>query len=121
MYNTSYYLILFNELSFNPFLTDEQKKALNIGPLPRGGNTHTPNSTSANDNQSHGASFGIILDVGDWDKTLMTTTPGQSGNPDSRFYSNLFEGWAQDSYFPAYFSKDKIKANTVESTLLIGS
>ncbi len=104
----------------NPYLTDEQRKALNIEPLPRGGNTHTPNSTSANDNQSHGASFRIILDVGDWDKTLMTTTPGQSGNPDSRFYSNLFEGWAQDSYFPAYFSKEKIKANTVESTLLIG-
>lgn len=102
------------------FLTDEQRKTMNIEPVPRGGNSHTLNVTGGTDTQRHGASFRVIMDVGDWDKTLMTTTPGQSGNPESKFYNNLFKSWSQDKYFPAYFSKEKIRANTYESTLLIG-
>lgn len=102
------------------FLTDEQRSNTNMGPLPRGGNSETLNQTNRGDNQSSGASFRVIMDTADWDKTIMTNSPGQSGNPESKFYKNLFEGWAQDKYFPAYFSKDKILSNTYESVLLIG-
>jgi len=44
----------------------------------------------------------------------MTNTPGQSGNPDSPFYRNLFEEWANDRYFPALYSKEKILNNAAE-------
>jgi penicillin amidase len=44
----------------------------------------------------------------------MTNTPGQSGNPESPFYRNLFNDWANDKYFPALYSKEKILANTTE-------
>lgn len=84
------------------------KKELNIGPLPRGGNSQTTCSTGATDNQIHGASFRILIDTKDWDKTLMINTPGQSGDYKSPFYNNLFSLWANDGYFPAYFSKEKI-------------
>jgi penicillin amidase len=44
----------------------------------------------------------------------MINTPGQSGDPESPFYRNLFNDWANDNYFPALYSKNKINANTVE-------
>lgn len=93
-------------------LSKELREQYSLGPLPRGGNSHTPNSTGGTDRQGSGASFRIIVDVGDWDKTLMINTPGQSADPGSRYYSNLFRLWANDQYFPAYFSKDKIESVT---------
>jgi penicillin amidase len=94
------------------------KDKYNLGPLPRGGNSHTPNSTGSADRQTSGASFRFITDLADWDKALMINTPGQSADPRSKYYSNLFELWASDKYFPAYFSKDKIKDVTEVQTLL---
>lgn len=92
------------------------KNKLNIGPLPRGGNGSTPGSTGSADNQQTGASFRILIDTKDWDNAKMINTPGQSGDPESPFYRNLFNDWANDNYFPALYSKDKIYANTVERT-----
>jgi len=92
------------------------REKLEVGTLPRGGNSYTVNNTSGNDNQSHGASFKIIVDTGDWDRTLSTNSPGQSGDPDHPHYRNLFELWAQDQYFPLFYSKDKIES--VESYTL---
>ena len=68
--------------------------------------------------QSSGASFRMIVNTGDWDSTLGTNTPGQSGDPESPFYSNLFEDWAKDEYFPVYFSKEKIKSVTYKKIIL---
>jgi penicillin amidase len=102
----------------NAILPDALKEKFNLGPLPRGGNSHTPNSTGVNDNQGSGASFRIIADVSNWDKTLMINSPGQSGDPQSKYYKNLFGLWANDQYFPAYFSKDKIFRNADEQTIL---
>lgn len=99
-------------------VNDETKAKLNIGPLPRGGNSYTPGSTGGNNRQSSGASFRMIVNTGDWDAAIGTNGPGQSGNPDSPFYSNLFEPWAKDQYFPVYFSKRKIDSVTVKRTLL---
>lgn len=94
------------------------KQKLSTGTLPRGGNSHTPGSTGGTDNQLSGASFRLIVDTGDWDKAVMINTPGQSGDPLSPYYKNLFNLWANDQYFPAYFSKDKIKKVTTERILL---
>lgn len=90
------------------------KNQLNIGPLPRGGNGSTPGSTGNADNQISGASFRILIDTKNWDDTKMINTPGQSGDPMSPFYQNLFNDWANDTYFPALYSKDKIIANTFD-------
>ena len=96
---------------------DWQKK-FDIGPLPRGGNSHTPGSTGATDNQISGASFRFIVDTGNWDSAVMINTPGQSGNVESPFYKNLFPIWGNDQYFPAYFSKPLIEKVTVERIFL---
>jgi penicillin amidase len=102
------------EHQLSAFVGPELKNKLNIGPLPRGGNGSTPGSTGSTDNQQTGASFRILIDTKNWDDAKMINTPGQSGDPDSPFYRNLFNDWANDKYFPAFYSKDKINANTVE-------
>jgi len=99
-------------------VTDSLKNVLNLGPLPRGGNGYTPGSTGNNLQQSSGASFRMLINTGDWDAALGTNGPGQSGNPDSPFYDNLFQPWAKDDYFPVYFSKDKIESVAAEQYII---
>jgi penicillin amidase len=94
------------------------KAKLNIGPLPRGGNGQTPGSTGGADNQVSGASFRILMDTDDWDKTLIINTPGQSGDSNSPFYRNLFSTWANDSYFPSYYSRALIEQNLAEKLII---
>ena len=106
------------EHPLSSIVNNEIKQQLNLGPLPRGGNGQTPGSTGSGDNQLSGASFRILIDTKDWDKALMINTPGQSGDPNSPYYRNLFETWANDQYFPAYYSKEKIKSVTKEITVL---
>jgi penicillin amidase len=89
---------------------DAVREQLDVGPLPRGGNSYTVGNTGGGNNQTSGASFRIIVDTGDWDNTVGMNSPGQSGNPQSPFYDNLFELWAQDKFFPVYYSRDKIDA-----------
>lgn len=91
----------------------------NLGPLPRGGNGSTPGSTGSNLNQSSGASFRLIVNTGDWDTAEATNGPGQSGNPESPFYRNLFDPWAKDQYFPVYYSKNKIDSVAVDRKRLL--
>ena len=105
--------------AISPFVNDSLKKKIDLGILARGGNSFTPNSTGNNDNQVSGASFKFITDLSDWDKTLMINAPGQSGNPNSPYYNNLFELWAKNQYFPAYYSRQKITEVTDDTTILI--
>lgn len=81
---------------------------------PRGGTSNTTNNTGfrpENFNVISGASFRMVLDVGQWDDAEMTNAPGQSGDPRSQFYDNLLEGWATDSSFPLLYSRNAVEAN----------
>jgi penicillin amidase len=74
--------------------------------------------TTNSENQLAGASFRIAVDTKDWDKAMFTNSPGQSGNPASPFYKNLFEGWANDKHFAVYFSKKKVSQSAVQRVVL---
>jgi penicillin amidase len=63
-------------------------------------------------NQTSGASFRIIVDTGDWDRTVGSNTPGQAGDPDHPHYRNLFSDWARNRFFPAYYSRERVEAVT---------
>ncbi len=97
---------------------EELRKMLDVGPAPRGGYGHTVNNTGGRDNQTHGASFRIIVDTGDWDRTLGINTPGQSGDPQNPHYKDLFEIWANDQYFPVFYSRRKIESVREETFML---
>ena len=107
------------EHALGKWVDKKTQKLLNLGPLPRGGNAYTPGSTGSDYQQRSGASFRMIVNTGDWDATIATNGPGQSGNPASPFYNNLFEPWTQDRYFPLYFDRSKIEAVTVHTNILM--
>jgi len=88
------------------------RRRLEVGPLPRGGNGSTVNMTGNGLNQTSGASFRIIVDTGDWDRTVGMNTPGQSGNPDDPHYRDLFRDWANDRFFPAFYSRRRVEGVT---------
>ncbi|CAN5377292.1 penicillin acylase family protein [soil metagenome] len=109
----SYHHALIKHIMSNAVNNDTRKK-LDFGPLPRGGSASTPGVTGNTNNQSQGASFRMVADVSDWDKVMFTNTPGQSGDPSSGFYGNLFELWATDTHFPVYFSRQKVEQSAKE-------
>jgi penicillin amidase len=45
-------------------------------------------------------------------------TPGQVDDPHSPYYSNLFEPWANDKVFPAFYSREKIESVTQQRFML---
>ena len=91
---------------------------LGVGPLPRGGDGSTVSATGGADNQSAGGSLKIIADTEDWDNSVALNTPGQSGDPDSPHYRDLFALWARGEYFPLAYSRAKVDS-VRESTRLI--
>jgi len=83
------------------------------GTVGRGGDGSTVNSTSGSDyRQSNGASFREILDVSNWDRSVATSVPGQSGQPESDFYANLLPLWARGEYFPLVYSRAAVERET---------
>jgi penicillin amidase len=91
---------------------------LEAGPLPRGGDGMTVSATGTGDNQASGGSLKIIADTDDWDNSVGLNTPGQSGDPDSPHYRDLFELWATGTYFPIAFSRPKVESVTEAVTRL---
>lgn len=89
-------------------VNDEIRKKLEAGPQARGGYSHTPGMTTSTLNQLAGASFRMAVDTHDWDQCMFTNTPGQSGNPNSIYYKNLFDSWADDQHFVVPFTKKKV-------------
>jgi penicillin amidase len=99
-------------------VSPEIRAKLDVGPLPRGGYATTVNSTGATDNQTSGASFRIVADTGNWDNSVGTNTPGQSGDPDNPHYRDLFELWAKGKYFPIFYTHAKVESVAEEKLLL---
>jgi penicillin amidase len=60
--------------------------------------------------RAHSGSCSESRDTGDWDRSVGTNAPGQSGDPDSRHYRDLFGPWAEGRYFPVFFSREKVES-----------
>jgi penicillin amidase len=83
---------------------------------PRGGSANTTNNTgfsAADFLVASGASFRMVLDVGNWDAARITNAPGQSGVPGSMFYANLLQNWATEGSVPLYYSRKAVEQHTV--------
>lgn len=88
--------------------------SLDVGPAPRGGYGSTVNNTGHKDNQTSGATFRVIADTSNWDNSVGTTAPGQSGDPTSPHYRDGFRLWVEGKYFPVFFDREKIESVTEE-------
>jgi penicillin amidase len=96
----------------------EIRSRLDVGPTPRGGDSYTVTATGGADNQTSGGSLKIIADVGDWDNSVGLNNPGQSGDPRSPHYRDLFELWSRGKYFPIFYTRTKVESVAEESTIL---
>ncbi|HVB37582.1 MAG TPA: penicillin acylase family protein [Vicinamibacterales bacterium] len=96
----------------------ETRATLDVGPLPRGGDSYTVDATGGGDNQTSGGSFKIIADTENWDDSVGINNPGQSGNVDSPHYRDLFTLWANGRYFPVLYSKAKVESAAEETITL---
>lgn len=83
--------------------------AFDLAPVPRGGDATTINNTGHGRLQVHGASFRIVLDTADWDRSLMINVPGQSGQPGSPHYGDLLPLWARGEYHPMPFTRGAVE------------
>ena len=96
-------------------LDAETAKQMNLAARPRGGGAFTVNANSypvATMKVTGGASFRMALDVGNWDSALAFNVPGQSGDPKSRHYGDLFDLWSKDTPFPLLYSRAAIEKVT---------
>ncbi|MEX2593645.1 MAG: penicillin acylase family protein [Anditalea sp.] len=62
--------------------------------IPTGGGKGMINATG----ERHGASWRMVVEMGDEIKAFGIYPGGQSGNPGSRFYDNMIEKWAKGEY-----------------------
>ncbi len=94
--------------------------AFNLGPVPRGGDAFTVNATGGSTlQQTHGASYRQILDFADWDRSVFTSTPGQSAQPGSPHYGNLLEGWSQYAYAPLVYSREQVEKHAAQTLVML--
>ncbi|OSI22143.1 penicillin acylase family protein [Bradyrhizobium canariense] len=94
---------------------------LSVGPLAYGGAANVPRAATyrRTDYQLFaGASFRMVLDVGNWDASRTINTPGQSGDPFSGHYRDLAPLWATGQYVPLLYSRAAVEAATAEAITL---
>ena len=81
-----------------------------VGPVPIGGSGSTPMAmgTGPDFRVVSGASVRVVMDVGAWDNSMAINTPGQSGDPSSPHYRDLFARWATGNYVPFVWSRPRV-------------
>lgn len=103
----------FFENSVTPIAPKYAADQLSVGPLAMGGSGTTPRAARYNSDfeVTAGASFRMVLDVGNWDASRTINTPGQSGDPMSPHYRDLAPIWAAGEYVPLSYSREAVETN----------
>lgn len=97
----------------------------NRGPIPFPGDGETPVQaaflpmpSAKNGFEARGwlPSYRQIIDLGDFDRSLMILAGGQSGSPFSPHYDDFIQPWSKGKLHPMLFTRSKIE-ETLEATL----
>ena len=92
-------------------------KTLGLPATPRPGDGNTV-LASGGASGANGASYREIFDLSDWDRSMMTNTPGESGDPESKHYRDLLDDWIAGRYHPMPFSRKAVEAAMEERIVL---
>ncbi|MBB4632635.1 penicillin acylase family protein [Sphingosinicella soli] len=89
----------------------DARASLTVGPLPVGGTgTTVALAAPGKDLQAlHGPSVRIVMDVGDWDKSLFMNMPGQSADPASPHYRDFLSGWLEGRFAPMTYTRPAVE------------
>ena len=101
---------------------DATRQKLDVGDWPMSGSAFTPMAATYRPSDyklTAGASFRMVLDVGNWDASRVINTPGQSGNPDSPNYRDLAPLWLDGKYVPLVYSRAAVERETLERIQLV--
>ncbi|MCF8053411.1 MAG: penicillin acylase family protein [Desulfobacterales bacterium] len=99
-------------------------RIFNIGPFPGDGHF----STVAQSSVMPGMDFSLngwavsnrhIFDPKDWDRSLASIVPGQSGMLGSRHYRDQVDLWKKVDHHPLYFSREKVEKEAKQVLNLI--
>jgi penicillin amidase len=88
-----------------------RRETLDLGPLPVGGDAFTVHAAAFREDdfrQTSGASYRQVIDVGAWDRSMTLNTPGQSGDPGSPHYRDLFPLAAEGHYVPMLYGRERV-------------
>lgn len=111
----------FHPHDLSAFLDESTRVQWSAGPLPKGGSGLTVNNNNYRLDDGRltlGVTWRMVCDVGNWDACVTINSPGQSGNPESPHYKDLFPLWAAEQYVPMRFSDAAVAADTRESIAL---
>jgi penicillin amidase len=90
-----------------------------LPPVARPGDGNTVMAQSgANFRTTNGASYRQVIDLSDWDRSMMTNVPGESGDPGSKHYGDLLKDWAEGRYHPMPYTRKAVEAATEERIVL---
>lgn len=98
------------------------KAKLDVGPAPKGGSNLTINNNGYRTSDFEvvsGVSWRMVVDVGNWDASWVINSPGQSGDPASPHYRDLFPIWARDGYVPMVYSRAAVEAAAEQRIRLV--
>jgi penicillin amidase len=94
-------------------LADPATRAqMTLGPIELPGSASSPRAATyrmSDFTAISGASVRMVLDTGDWDHSMAINTPGQSGDPASAHYRDLFPLWAGGEYFPLLYTREAVE------------
>lgn len=98
-------------------------RVFNLGPLPIGGDTDTPNQTAMcpddpYDVKAWAATFRQILDTADWSRSLIIHAPGQSGQPASPHAEDLLDTWMRCELHPMLWTRADVEAHAAHRLTL---
>jgi len=98
------------------------KAQMSMGPLEVPGSASSPRAATYrvwDFAVTAGASVRLVVDVGQWDNSVAINSPGQSGDPFSPHYRDLFPLWAAGDYVPLLYSRAAVEreAETVLTVL----
>ena len=98
-------------------------RAFNVGPVPMGGDANTPAQAGVHplsplSNPSAIANQRTVIDLADPERSRFALAGGQSGNPLSPHYSDLFAFWRRGEGVPIARSPAAVEAATVDRLVL---
>jgi penicillin amidase len=99
------------------------KLIFSCGPTAVGGDTDTINQASVRPLQPIGetdniAGMRMVVDVGAWSNSRFVLAGGQSGNPLSPHFDDLFELWKRGEGVPMAWTPDEVRAAARETLTL---
>ena len=117
-----------HQMTFRPAiasLADPQTRVrLSLPAVELGGSGNSPHAAGfdpPNFAVIAGASVRMVLDVGDWDRSVAINAPGQSGDASSPHYKDLLQPWSQGQYVPLLYTRAAVDdAAEVSVTLTPG-